>query len=32
MNFISCIGDDGTYVYGIIPLGPIQGVWVLPVV
>jgi len=32
MNLLFVLGDDGTYMYGIIPSGPIQGVLVLPVV
>ena len=32
MNLLFVLGDDGNYVYGIIPPGPIQGVWVLSIV
>jgi len=32
MNLLFLLGDDGTDMYGIIPPGPIQGVWVLPLV
>ena len=32
INLLVVLGDDGTYMYGIIPLWPIQGVWVLSVV